>query len=163
VGSDSYSSDTWPRGAARAWVNRGSLWGAPGGARPRVRPQPLGAPSPQAVWEWSDAEKCGQLALRHSALGNSGNFGGFSPKSEVHPLPGIHALASAEVMAPGEQSIFHASAHTFLAAVLQTSAMQAACTGPQIGVEAEMAAHVASVVPGATHVLAVTEEHALPL
>ena len=118
---------------------------------------------PQVVWEWSDAEKCGQLALRHSALGNSGNFGGFSPKSEVHPLPGIHALASAEVMAPGEQSIFHASAHTFLAAVLQTSAMQAACTGPQIGVEAEMAAHVASVVPGATHVLAVTEEHALPL
>ena len=23
---------------------------------------------PQVVWEWSDAEKCGQLALRHSAF-----------------------------------------------------------------------------------------------
>jgi hypothetical protein len=152
-----------PVGPPARGSTAGPCGGRRGGARPRVRPQPLGAPPPQAVWEWSDAEKCGQLALRHSALGNSGNFGGFSPKSEVHPLPGIHALASAEVMAPGEQSIFHASAHTFLAAVLQTSAMQAACTGPQIGVEAEMTAHVASVVPGATHVLAVTEEHALPL
>ena len=59
VGSVSYSSDLWPRGVGPRGSTlhlAGSREGAAGGPRPPVRPQPPGAPPPQVVWKWSDAE-----------------------------------------------------------------------------------------------------------
>ena len=71
VGSVSYySSDLWPRGVGPRGSTlhlAGSREGAAGGPRPPVRPQPPGAPPPQVVWEWIDAEKLTALLQYPSA------------------------------------------------------------------------------------------------
>ena len=78
-----YSLQTWPRRAARAGGPPRVPGGPAGGPRPRVRPQPPAASPPQVVWEWSDAEKCTYLSLRHSVLGvhlqNVGKIPRFRP------------------------------------------------------------------------------------
>jgi len=95
VGSVSYSSDLWPRGVGPRGSTlhlAGSREGAAGGPRPPVRPQPPGAPPPQVVWEWSDAEKRTSLSLRPSETttiwSRGPKSGDFPHVLQVHPQSG---------------------------------------------------------------------------